>query len=154
NVLTVLRYTMDVDYRDYDLHINFPGGAPVDGPSAGVGIATAVYSAITDTPVDNTVAMTGEVSIRGLVMPVGGVVPKLEAAMLAGATKVFIPADNYQELFRSFKPTTVIPAETLLEVIKGALLPGREHKPAPPVRQERVAASFLPAAGAPAPREL
>lgn len=65
NVLTVLRRNLKVDPRDYDIHINFPGGIPIDGPSAGVTIATAVYSAITATPVDNTVAMTGEVSIRG-----------------------------------------------------------------------------------------
>jgi len=154
NVLTVLRYTMGVDYRDYDLHINFPGGVPVDGPSAGVGIATAVYSAITGTPVDNTVAMTGEVSIRGLVMPVGGVVPKVEAAVLAGASKVFIPADNYQELFRSFKATEVVPAETMADVINGSLLPGRDKKPAPAGRREHAAGNFLPAAGAPVPGEL
>ena len=154
NVLTVLRYTMGVDYRDYDLHINFPGGAPVDGPSAGVGIATAVYSAVTGALVDNTVAMTGEVSIRGLVMPVGGVVPKVEAAAHAGATKVFIPADNYQEIFRKFKTTEVVPAETLEEVIKGSLLPGQEKKLALAGRREPAAGNFLPAAGAPLPGDL
>lgn len=154
NVLTVLRYTMGVDYRDYDLHINFPGGAPVDGPSAGVAIATAVYSAVTGALVDNTVAMTGEVSIRGLVMPVGGVVPKVEAAAHAGATKVFIPADNYQELFRNFKATEVVPAETLEEVIKGSMLPGQEKKLALAGRREPAAGNFLPAAGAPVPGDL
>ena len=154
NVLTVLRYTMDVDYRDYDLHINFPGGAPVDGPSAGVGIATAVYSAITGALVDNTVAMTGEVSIRGLVMPVGGVVPKVEAAAHAGVTKVFIPADNYQEQFRNLKTIEVVPTETLEEVIKGSLLPGQEKKLALAGRREPAAGNFLPAAGAPVPGDL
>ncbi|MFA7466901.1 MAG: ATP-dependent protease LonB, partial [Desulfotomaculaceae bacterium] len=153
NVLTVLRYTMDVDYRDYDLHINFPGGAPVDGPSAGVGIATAVYSAITGTLVDNTVAMTGEVSIRGLVLPVGGVVPKVEAAAHAGAKKVFIPAENYQEMFRHFKAAEVVPVETLEEVIRGSLLPGQEKKLTLAGRREP-AGSFLPAAGAPVPTDL
>jgi hypothetical protein len=62
--------TMEVDLRDYDIHVNFPGGAPTDGPSAGVTVATAVYSAIMGLPVDNRVAMTGEVSIRGLIKPV------------------------------------------------------------------------------------
>ncbi len=70
---------------DFDIHVNFPGGVPIDGPSAGVTMVTAIYSAITEQPVDNELAMTGEVSIRGLVKPVGGIVAKLEAARLAGA---------------------------------------------------------------------
>lgn len=149
NVLTVLRHTMGVDTRDYDLHINFPGGAPVDGPSAGVAIATAVYSAITDTPVDNTVAMTGEVSIRGLVMSVGGIVPKVEAAANAGAKKVFIPAENHQDLFRKLPNIEVVPAVTLEEVIKGSLLPARDKKLALAGRREPATGGFIPATGAP-----
>lgn len=121
NVLTVLRRTMEVDHRDYDIHVNFPGGAPTDGPSAGVTIATAVYSALLGLKVDNKVAMTGEISIRGLVKPVGGVVAKVEAARQAGAEKIIIPAENYQELFKEFKDVQVIPVERLEEVIKLAL---------------------------------
>jgi Lon-like ATP-dependent protease len=123
NVLTVLRHIMDVEPRDYDIHVNFPGGMPVDGPSAGVSVATAVYSAIKGQPVNNRVAMTGEVSIRGLVMPVGGVVAKVEAALYAGAGKVFIPKDNYQVIFKHMKEIEVIPVERLEEVIRGALAP-------------------------------
>jgi Lon-like ATP-dependent protease len=122
NVLTVLRRVMDVDARDYDLHVNFPGGTPVDGPSAGVAIATAVYSAIKDIPVNNKVAMTGEVSIRGLVMPVGGIVAKVEAARHAGATKVYIPKDNHQALLENIQGVEVIPVERLEDVIEGALV--------------------------------
>lgn len=121
NVLTVLRRTMEVDYRDYDIHVNFPGGAPTDGPSAGVTIATAVYSALLGIKVDNKVAMTGELSIRGLVKPVGGVVAKVEAARQAGAEKVLIPAENYQEIFKEYAGVQVIPVERLEEVIKMAL---------------------------------
>src|SRR5690606_2504121 len=69
NVLTVLRKNFGLKPRSYDIHVNFPGGAPVDGPSAGVAMVTAIYSAITGQPVSGTVAMTGEVSIRGLVRP-------------------------------------------------------------------------------------
>lgn len=122
NVLTVLRRTMEVDPRDYDIHVNFPGGAPTDGPSAGVTIATAVYSAILGLPVDNKVAMTGEVSIRGLVKPVGGIVAKVEAARQAGALKILIPAENYQELFREFTGVEVIPVDRLEEVIRASLI--------------------------------
>ncbi|MEG6614900.1 ATP-dependent protease LonB [Peptococcaceae bacterium 1198_IL3148] len=122
NVLTVLRRVMGVDYRDYDLHINFPSGVPVDGPSAGVTIATAVYSAITGIPVDNKVAMTGELSIRGMVKPVGGVVAKVQAAQVAGASKVYIPAENNQKLFSEIAGIEVVPVEKLEEVISGSLL--------------------------------
>ncbi|MDF9408293.1 MAG: Lon protease 2 [Pelotomaculum sp. PtaB.Bin013] len=122
NVLTVLRRAMACDPRDYDIHVNLPGGAPTDGPSAGVTIATAVYSAILGLPVDNTVAMTGEVSIRGLVKPVGGIVAKVEAARRAGARKVLIPAENYQELFSDFTGIEVIPVNRLEEVMRAALV--------------------------------
>ncbi len=121
NVLTVLRRIVDVDPRDYDLHVNFPGGAPADGPSAGVTIATAVYSAITGRLVDNRVAMTGEISIRGLVKPVGGIVAKVEAARQAGALKILIPAENYQELFKQLHEVEVIPVERLEQVFRVAL---------------------------------
>jgi Lon-like ATP-dependent protease len=122
NVLTVLRRTMEVDPRDYDIHVNFPGGVPTDGPSAGVSIATAVYSAIMGVPVDNKLAMTGELSIRGLVKPVGGIIAKVEAARQAGATLVIVPAENNQDLFHDMEGIEVIPVERLEEVIDRALL--------------------------------
>ncbi|MDD4237632.1 MAG: ATP-dependent protease LonB [Desulfotomaculaceae bacterium] len=138
NVLTVLRRTMEVDYRDYDIHVNFPGGTPTDGPSAGVTIATAVYSALLGLKVDNKVAMTGEISIRGLVKPVGGIVAKVEAARQAGAEKILIPAENYQEIFREFTDVQVIPVERLEEVIKVALAD------APPVEKKLELAAPIP----------
>lgn len=122
NVLTVLRRYLGVDPRNYDIHVNFPGGIPIDGPSAGVAIATAVYSAIKNIPVDNRVAMTGEVSIRGGVKPIGGVVAKVEAARQAGAKKVLIPAENYQEIFKDIDGIEVIAVDTLDDVLKQALL--------------------------------
>lgn len=118
NVLTVLKRNMKEDPRDYDIHINFPGGAPIDGPSAGVGIATGIYSAIMEKAIDSKVAMTGEVSIRGYVKPVGGIIPKIEAARQAGATRVYIPKENYQEILKEIEGITVIPVEKLEEIIK------------------------------------
>ncbi|QGP92422.1 Lon protease 2 [Neomoorella glycerini] len=123
NVLTVLRRLLQVDVRDYDIHLNFPGGVPVDGPSAGISMLTAVYSAFTDIPVNNLVAMTGEVSIRGAVRPVGGVVAKVEAARLAGAKKVLIPKDNWQEIYRSLPDIQVVPVQAVNEVLEEALMP-------------------------------
>jgi Lon-like ATP-dependent protease len=116
NVLTVLKQYLTCDTRDYDIHVNFPGGVPVDGPSAGVTIATAIYSAFLGKPVDNRVAMTGEVSIRGFVKPVGGVVAKVEAARLAGCTRVLIPRENWQETFREVAGVQVMPVDRLDEV--------------------------------------
>ncbi len=122
NVLTVLNKHMDFCCRDYHIHINFPGGVPIDGPSAGVSIATAIYSSLTDIKVDNTVAMTGEVSIRGFVRPIGGVTVKIEAARQSGAKKVIIPRDNWQQIFATYEDVQVIPVDTLQEVLEHALL--------------------------------
>lgn len=123
NVLTVLRRQLGIDFRNYDIHVNFPGGVPLDGPSAGVTIATAVVSAIRKQCVDNYLAMTGELSIRGAVKPVGGIVAKIEAAHQAGCRRVFIPKENWQERFRTFaEGFQVIPVESLSEVLKAAFL--------------------------------
>lgn len=116
NVLTVLKRYLNVDPRDYEIHVNFPGGVPVDGPSAGVTIATAVYSALTGKPIDNQLAMTGEVSIRGLVKPVGGVVAKIAAARQAGCTRVIIPRENWQEGFHDLSGIQVLAVDRLEEV--------------------------------------
>ncbi|MDI6710530.1 MAG: ATP-dependent protease LonB [Thermoanaerobacterales bacterium] len=123
NVLTALRQAVRFNPNDYDIHVNFPGGIPVDGPSAGVAIATAVYSAALNVPIANDVAMTGEVTIRGAVKPVGGIVAKVEAALKAGVRRVFIPRENYQELFQDLKGIEVLAVESLDEVLTGALLP-------------------------------
>jgi Lon-like ATP-dependent protease len=122
NVLTAIRRHFNLDPRNYDIHVNFPGGVPVDGPSSGVTIATALYSAIKNIPVDNTVAMTGEISLRGAVRPVGGIVPKLEAARRAGVKKVLIPKDNWQASFAGLADLTVVPVKTLAEVLSHALV--------------------------------
>jgi len=122
NVLTALKSVVRFNPEDYYIHINFPGGMPVDGPSAGVAVATAICSAVYRVPVSNEVAMTGEVSIRGVVKPVGGVVAKIEAAAKAGAKRVFIPEENFQELFRAYGETEVVPVGHLSEVLAGALI--------------------------------
>ncbi len=121
NVLTVLRKYFQVECGDYDLHINFPGSVPLDGPSAGVTLVTAIYSAITENPVDHRVAMTGEVSILGHVMPVGGVVSKINAAKEAGVEKVLIPAENWQDIFAEEKELEIIPVNRIEEVIELAV---------------------------------
>jgi Lon-like ATP-dependent protease len=93
-------------------------------------VATAVYSAIVNIPVHNAVAMTGEVSIRGNVRPIGGVVAKVEAARQAGAKKVIIPKDNWQDMFREMTDIQVIAVEHLDEVIKHSLTKERAESTA------------------------
>lgn len=120
NVLTVLR-RLGLDPYKFDLHINFPGGIPIDGPSAGISMAAAIASAIKQVPVDNHIAMTGEVGIHGKVKPVGGVIAKVEAAFQAGATKVIIPKENWQEIFAGLNGLEVVPVESVREVLYHAL---------------------------------
>jgi Lon-like ATP-dependent protease len=120
NVLTVLRH-YGIEASRYDLHINFPGGAPVDGPSAGIAVATAIASAVSGIPVDNRVAMTGELSIHGKVKPVGGITGKVEAAFQAGAGKVLIPKDNWQEMFTQYEGLEIVRVEKLDDVFEIAL---------------------------------
>ena len=96
NVRTLLK-SLGYTLENTDLHINFPGGMPVDGPSAGVAMAVAAVSALTDTPVDGTMAVTGEITVQGKVKAVGGVPQKVEAACQAGLLRVLIPKENDAE---------------------------------------------------------
>ena len=117
---------------DYDIHINFPGGAPVDGPSAGVAMAVAAYSALNGLPVRGDLAMTGEISVQGRVLPVGGVPEKIAAAIRAGLSTVLIPAENDCQRYRDM-PIQVIPIERVSQALDLALgaQPGALAPPAP-----------------------
>ncbi|GAA0333747.1 ATP-dependent protease LonB [Bacillus carboniphilus] len=121
NVITVLR-SMGVPAGEYDLHINFPGGIPVDGPSAGIAIATGIYSAIFKQPVRHDIAMTGEISIHGNVKPVGGVYAKVKAAKQAGASTVIIPEENMQSMLKEIEGIEIIPVKHLREVFERAFV--------------------------------
>ena len=109
-----------------DFHIHVPEGAtPKDGPSAGIAMVTSIISAVTEIPVNKNVAMTGEITLRGLVLPIGGLKEKLLAAHRAGIKKVLIPIENKKDL--SEVPKTVldsievIPVKNVDEVLKVAL---------------------------------
>ncbi len=109
-----------------DFHIHVPEGAtPKDGPSAGVGMVTSIVSAITDIPVDKNVAMTGEITLRGLVLPIGGLKEKLLAAHRAGIKKVLIPFENQKDLIDIpeviKKNVEIISVKNIDEVLKYAL---------------------------------
>ena len=109
-----------------DFHIHVPEGAtPKDGPSAGVGMVTSIISAITEIPVNKDVAMTGEITLRGLVLPIGGLKEKLLAAHRAGIKKVLIPMENKKDLVEVPKTVLdsveIIPVKNVDEVLKVAL---------------------------------
>ena len=116
NMVTVLAQRYGVDVSRYHLHINFPGAMPVDGPSAGIAVFTAVYSAVFEKPVSSLIAMTGELSIHGRIKPVGGVAAKVSAAREAGVKTVFIPKENDQEMLHT-KDISVVPVETVEELL-------------------------------------
>jgi ATP-dependent Lon protease len=110
-------------FEKNDLHIHVPAGAvPKDGPSAGITLTTALYSLVNDTPVDSTIAMTGEVSLDGRVMPIGGLPEKLMAAVRAGVKTVFIPKDNVEDLEdvpeEIKNELTILPAEYATQVLE------------------------------------
>ena len=122
NVLTILSNIFDIDCKKYDIHVNIPGGSLVDGPSAGIAIATAIYSAIKGMKVNNKVAMTGEVGLLGGVKPIGGVRAKIIGAKKAGASKVIIPKENWSEGLLEVGGIEICPVENIREVFNMAFI--------------------------------
>ena len=113
-------------FQRKDVHIHLPEGAtPKDGPSAGVGIVTSIVSTLTGTPVRREVAMTGEVTLRGRVLPIGGLKEKLLAALRGGIETVLIPQENEKDLAdipQNIKDgLTIVPVSHVDEVLRLAL---------------------------------
>jgi ATP-dependent Lon protease len=131
-----------------DIHVHVPEGAtPKDGPSAGVGMATVIVSMLTGIPVRHDIAMTGEVTLRGRVLPIGGLKEKLLAALRGGIKKVLIPEDNAKDLAEipdSVKNgLEIVPVSRMDEVLKHALV----RQPRPIVWEEDVKAATKARAG-------
>ena len=121
------RYQEKADlFEKNDLHVHVPAGAvPKDGPSAGITLTTAIASLVTGKAVSPEYAMTGEVSLRGRVMPIGGLPEKLMAAQRAGISRVLIPAENVDDLDEVAdevkEKLKIIPVKTVEEVLKKVL---------------------------------
>lgn len=117
NASAVLRRITGQDMSDYDIHVNVVGGGRIDGPSAGVAITMAIYSAILEKPIPQNLAITGEVSIQGKVKPVGGVFEKIFGAKQAGLTKVLVPYDNRQDVPSDTEGVEVFCVKAVEEVL-------------------------------------
>ena len=114
------------DFSNYDMHIHIPEGAiPKDGPSAGITLATALVSALSQRPVRKDVAMTGEITLRGNVLPVGGIKEKVLAARRARVTKIILPTQNRRDLDEvpkePFKDITFVFVDNMRQVFREAL---------------------------------
>lgn len=114
-------------FQEHDIHIHIPEGAvPKDGPSAGITMATAMLSAILEKPVRADVAMTGEITLRGRVLPIGGLKEKLLAAKSAGIKRVIVPKKNRRDVEELSKEITgdleMVYAETMNEVLTNAFV--------------------------------
>jgi Lon-like ATP-dependent protease len=125
NVSAIMKKITGKDISDYDIHIQFLDTYGVEGDSASISIATAVISALEDVPVDMTLAMTGSLSVRGEVLPVGGVTAKIEAAAKSGLKRVLIPKSNIKDVLLEDKfegKVEVIPVSNIKEVLTYALV--------------------------------
>lgn len=126
NVSALIKKHTGTDISSYDIHIQFlQAYEGVEGDSASVSVATAVVSSLENIPVDQSVALTGSLSVRGDVLPVGGVTGKIEAAAEAGITKVLIPKSNMHDVLieeRYKNKIEIIPVETLNDVLEHALI--------------------------------
>ncbi|HXB81743.1 MAG TPA: Lon family ATP-dependent protease [Candidatus Acidoferrum sp.] len=125
NATSVMRAVTGIDIADFDLHINVVGGGNIDGPSAGLAIFLALYSAVTKTPIPQDLAITGELSIQGKVRAVGGVVEKLYAARQAGMRRVLVPKENAREIDVALSGMDVVPVTSVAQVLRD--LPDRRR---------------------------
>ena len=141
NAAAVLRAVTGLDTANYDLHINVIGGGNIDGPSAGLAIFLALYSALSKTPLPQDVAMTGELSIQGKVRPVGGIVEKLYAARQAGMRAILVPKENVREIDRTLAGIEVIPIASVEQAFRALALHKKSTRRALPGRRSMSARS-------------
>ena len=115
NASSVVRAVAGIDPQDYDVHVNVVGGGNIDGPSAGLAVFLALYSAITKTPLPRDVAITGELSIAGNVRAVGGIVEKLFAARQAGMRLAIVPRENERDVDRTLGEMEIVTVRNVRE---------------------------------------
>ena len=131
NVSAVIKKLTGKNISDYDIHIQFVDTHGVDGDSASITIATAIISALENIPIHQNLAMTGSLSVRGEVLPIGGVTAKIEAAARSGIKTIVIPRANMQDVLldeKYEKMVTVVPVDSLDEVMEFALIKHAEKE--------------------------
>lgn len=117
NAASVIRKLTDKDIKDYDIHVNFVGGGKIDGPSAGAAITVCIISALLGKPLRQDVAITGEISLRGKIKPVGGIFEKVYGARRKEIKLVTVPRDNYKEVPKGLKDIEVKDVDTIEELM-------------------------------------
>ena len=118
NAASVIRKITDKDIRDYDIHVNVIGGGNIDGPSAGAAITTCIISALLGKPIRQDLAITGEISLRGKVKPVGGIFEKIYGARRKGIKLVLVPADNKKDIPIGLTDIEVKAVSTIEEILE------------------------------------
>lgn len=120
NAASVIRRITDKDIKDYDIHVNVVGGGRIDGPSAGAAITISIISALLEKPIRQDIAITGEISLRGNIKPVGGIFEKIYGARRKGIKLVVIPKDNEKEIpldLKDIEVKTISHIEELMEIV-------------------------------------
>ncbi len=132
NVSAIIKKHTGKDISNYDIHVQFlQTHEGVEGDSASVSVATAVISALEDIPVDQSVGMTGSLSVRGEVLPVGGITQKVEAAIEAGLRTVLVPGENAGDVVleeAKRKSVRIVPVLNLYELLDYSLAPGKKKQ--------------------------
>lgn len=118
NAASVIRRITDKDIKDYDIHVNVVGGGKIDGPSAGAAITISIISALLEKPIRQDMAITGEISLRGNVKPVGGIFEKIYGARRKGIKLVVVPKDNEKEVPLNLEDIEVKVISTIEELMK------------------------------------
>lgn len=118
NAASVIRKITDVDIKDFDVHVNAIGGGMIDGPSAGAAITICIMSAILNKPIRQDVAITGEISLRGKVKPVGGIFEKVYGARRKGINLVIVPKDNTHDIPKNLQDIEAKTVETIEEIME------------------------------------
>ncbi len=118
NAASVIRKITDKDMSDYDIHVNIIGGGRIDGPSAGAAITMCIISSLLNKPIRQDIAITGEISLRGKIKPVGGIFEKIYGARRKGIRQIIIPKDNSKEVPVGLKDIEVKAVENIEELMK------------------------------------
>ncbi|HEY8892406.1 MAG TPA: Lon family ATP-dependent protease [Clostridium sp.] len=120
NAASVIRKTTNKDIKDYDIHVNIIGGGKIDGPSAGAAITVCMISSLLDKPIRQDIAVTGEISLRGIIKPVGGIFEKIYGARRKGIKLVILPIENEKEVppgLKDIETKTVSNIEELMKLV-------------------------------------